>query len=290
MLVINSRFLLFPLIFFIISCPIKILADSPVSVVGSSLTPRTEIPRLRLPSCGSLFTNGSVNADALCGESKDGNGVSGFSMSKYGILGIGEDAGVFGSSSSATGAGIFGINNGLGNGVVGVNNNSGTAAAHFYNNATDGDHLWLGYPLPNFVVAHDGGLSVRSNSANSPSAMFTNLNPQGDYIWAGNASDPVFKVKHNGSIFVRGQEAPQKGEKGEKGGKGLKGFKGEVGSIGPITKSFAVCGATCECRNDMELIVVQHIPSSGGSCSVTADRGTCSTNAPGGHCCLCAPK
>lgn len=113
----------------------------------------------------------------------------------------------------------------------------------------------------------------------------------GDIIqgFGGNPEQLVFRIDHDGTLFVRGQPVGQKGDKGDKGDKGLKGDQGLQGPPGPPTKTVAICreippgtvgNVSCPCQHTV-------VPSVGAPCNLTSDTGSCSSQT--GCCAVCAP-
>lgn len=245
-----------------------LLAVSFSSTAFSESIPRTDIQPVlptdglprRLPPCGPQFMAIPGNEKSLCGSSESTDGVVGTSVTGNGVLGTGASTGVLGK-----------VNNGIGYGVRAQNlHQSGTA------------------------------LSAEVKSELFPAAIFTNTHPTGPHIFAGPRDQPVFEVKHDGRVFVKGREIGLKGDRGEKGSRGDRGERGLTGPAGPagsvVRSSVAVCGYTvqCGCTSSTTVVAVTAAPL-GGACSAVADNGKCDHNdtvaqkGPG-MCCVCVPR
>ncbi len=165
------------------------------------------------------------------------------------LVRIGPRADVCGSSD--TGAGVAGFSKQT-NGVQGVGEAVGVIGIS-------------NRPAGKGVVAKNSGsgvaLEVDADSEGQPAAVINNNHAAGDHLFAGPANAPVLVVKHNGDVFVRGQQIGLKGEKGDRGERGPQGPQGLRGERGPAAPAlFSVCGqtTTCGCNNVVGVTSAEH--------------------------------
>ena len=181
-------------------------------------------------------------------------------------------------TTGGQGAGVRGISKN-GPGVVGVGGTDGIqgSSSSKSNSGVWGNNTGGGY-----------GVAGSTSSANAAGGVFSNS--AGDQIQAGtDLKNPVFRVSHDGDVYVRGTLI---GQRGKDGVNGTNGIKGKDGKDAPVV--VALCFYSSNPSNS--------IGACASACSagqvVTHQSGRCivSTGTPGqscqwlgvdGVCCVC---
>lgn len=180
-------------------------------------------------------------------------------------------------TTGTQGAGVRGTSK-KGTGVIGIGGTNGVqgSSSSKSNSGVWGNNTGGGYGVAGSTSSADAAGGVFSNSA-------------GDQIQAGtDLQNPVFRVSHDGDVYVRGTLI---GQRGKDGINGTNGVNGKDGKDAPVV--VAVCfkpatpsNATGACASACSGTVVTHVP---GGCSVstgTPGQG-CEWQGEDGFCCVC---